>query len=56
MDANLAGVAANPIGVPVDPEMVEAHQAGASSADLHPRAFAGELLLVQLFDPRVPLD
>jgi catechol 2,3-dioxygenase len=49
--------AANPIGVPVDPaKMVEARHAGASSADLHRRAFAGEFVPAGPFDPRVPLD
>jgi catechol 2,3-dioxygenase len=49
--------AANPIGVPVDPaKMVEARSAGASPADLHRRAFAGEFLPAEPLDPRVPLD
>lgn len=55
--------AANPIGMPVDPEqMVTAHQAGASFAELHQRAYAGEFqptgpldLHVPLGDPRSPL-
>jgi catechol-2,3-dioxygenase len=55
--------AANPIGVPVDPEqMVEAHQAGASFAELHERAYKGEFqptgpldLHVPLGDPRSPV-
>jgi catechol 2,3-dioxygenase len=43
--------AANPIGVPVDPDrMVAARQAGASSDELHQRAYAGE------FEPNAPLD
>ena len=43
--------AANPIGTPVDPEqMVAAYQAGASFAELHQRAYAGE------FKPSGPLD
>ncbi len=55
--------AANPIGMPVDPEqMVQAHHAGASFAELHQRAYAGEFkpsspldLHVPLGDPRAPL-
>ena len=55
--------AADPIGMPVDPEqMVAAHQAGASFAELHKRAYAGEFkpsgpldLHVPLGDPRAPL-
>jgi catechol 2,3-dioxygenase len=43
--------AANPIGVSVDPgRMVAARQAGASSDELHRRAYAGE------FEPNAPLD
>jgi catechol 2,3-dioxygenase len=43
--------AANPIGVSVDPDrMVAARHAGASSDELHRRAYAGE------FDPNAPLD
>lgn len=43
--------AANPIGVSVDPDrMVAARQAGASSDELHQRAYAGE------FEPNAPLD
>jgi catechol 2,3-dioxygenase len=43
--------AANPIGMPVDPaQMLAARQAGASFADLHRRAYAGE------FKPAGPLD
>jgi len=43
--------AANPIGVPVDPErMVAAAQTGASAAELHQRAYDGE------FQPAGPLD
>jgi len=43
--------AANPIGVSVDPDrMVAARQAGASSDELHRRAYAGE------FEPNAPLD
>jgi catechol 2,3-dioxygenase len=43
--------AANPIGVSVDPDrMVAARQAGASSDELHQRAYAGE------FEPNEPLD
>ena len=49
--------ARNPIGVPVDPaKMVEARAAGASPADLHRRAYAGEFLPEEPLDPRMPLD
>lgn len=55
--------AANPIGMPVDPaQMVAARQAGASFAELHKRAYAGEFkpagpldLHVPLGDPRSPV-
>ncbi len=55
--------ASDPIGKPVDPEqMIAAHQAGASFAQLHERAYAGEFqpatpldLHVPLGDPRAPL-
>lgn len=55
--------AADPIGTPVDPaQMVAARQAGASFAELHRRAYAGEFkpagpldLRVPLGDPRAPL-
>ncbi len=41
----------NPIGVPVDPDLVvAARDAGATRDDLHARAYAGE------FAPREPLD
>jgi catechol 2,3-dioxygenase len=47
-------MAANPIGVPVDPEkMIEACKAGASVEEIHERAYAGEW--PAQFDPRVPL-
>jgi pyridoxine 5'-phosphate synthase PdxJ len=43
--------ASDPIGKPVDPEqMIAAHRAGASFAELHTRAYAGE------FQPSTPLD
>jgi len=43
--------AANPIGVPVDPDaIVAAWREGASGDDLHRRAYAGE------FAPDGPLD
>jgi catechol 2,3-dioxygenase len=43
--------AANPIGMPIDPAlMVAAHDAGASFAQIHERAYAGE------FKPSGPLD
>jgi len=55
--------AADPIGMPVDPvQMVVARKAGASFAELHRRAYAGEFqpsgpldLRVPLGDPRTPL-
>jgi len=55
--------ASNPIGMPIDPEqMVTARQTGASFAELHQRAYAGEFqpsgpldLHVPLGDPRAPL-
>jgi len=55
--------AADPIGTPVDPaQMVVARKAGASFAELHRRAYAGEFqpagpldLRVPLGDPRAPL-
>ncbi|MBA2682339.1 MAG: VOC family protein [Ktedonobacteraceae bacterium] len=55
--------AANPIGMPIDADqMVAARQAGASFAELHQRAYAGEFkpsgpldLHVPLGDPRSPL-
>ncbi len=54
---------ANPIGMPVDPDkMVAAHEAGASFAELHERAYSGEFqpprpqdLHVPLGEPRSPL-
>ncbi len=55
--------AANPIGMPVDPEqMVAARRAGASFAELHERSYAGEFkpsspqdLHVPLGDPHSPM-
>ena len=55
--------AADPIGMPIDPaQIVAARQAGASFAELHRRAYAGEFqpsgpldLHVPLGDPRSPL-
>jgi catechol 2,3-dioxygenase len=55
--------ASNPIGMPIDPgQMMAAHQAGASFAELHQRAYAGEFkpsgpldLHVPLGDPRSPV-
>ncbi len=48
--------AANPIGVPVDPDrMVAARQAGASSDELHRRAYAGEFEPNTQLDLRIPL-
>jgi catechol 2,3-dioxygenase len=52
-----AEFAANPIGVPVDPaKLVEARDQGASSADLHRRAFTGEFQPQGPLDLRIPLD
>ena len=49
--------AANPIGVPVDPElMVAARHAGASSEELHRRAYAGEFEPSAQLDLRFPLN
>jgi len=48
--------AANPIGVPIDPEqMVAARQAGASFADLHRRAYNGEFPAAGPLNMRIPL-
>ena len=48
--------AANPIGQPIDGDrMVEERAAGASPAELHRRAYAGEFPPSKPFDPRVPL-
>ncbi len=48
--------AADPIGMPVDPaQMVVARKAGASFAELHRRAYAGEFKPVGPLDLRVPL-
>ena len=55
--------AADPIGMPVDPaQLVAARKAGASFAEIHRRAYAGEFkpagpldLRVPLGDPRAPL-
>lgn len=48
--------AANPIGMPVDPDqMVAARDAGASYAELHERAYAGEFQPARPQDLRVPL-
>lgn len=55
--------AADPIGMPIDPaQVVAARKAGASFAELHQRAYAGEFqpsgpldLRVPLGDPRAPL-
>ena len=47
--------AADPIGVPVDPEkMIEAREAGTSAEEIHQRAFAGEWPPHD-YDLRVPL-
>lgn len=48
--------AANPIGTPVDPEqMVAARQAGASFAELHERAYAGEFKPDGDLDLHIPM-
>src|SRR5581483_6919944 len=48
--------AADPIGTPFDPElMVEARDAGAGLAELHARAYAGELRPDAPLDLRFPL-
>jgi catechol-2,3-dioxygenase len=47
---------ANPIGMPIDPEqMLAARQAGASFAEIHRRAYAGEFQPATPQDLRVPL-
>ena len=49
--------AADPIGTFVDPDhIVAARKAGASFADIHRRAYAGEFPPSGPIDPRVPLD
>jgi catechol-2,3-dioxygenase len=49
--------AANPIGMPVDPDrMLRARQEGASSAEIHRRAYAGEFRPSEPMDPRLPFD
>ena len=49
--------AADPIGKFVDPEQIlAARKAGASFADIHRRAYAGEFPPSGPIDPRVPLD
>jgi catechol 2,3-dioxygenase len=48
--------AANPIGIPIDPDkMVAARAAGASYAELHKHAYAGEFQPDRPHDLRVPL-
>ncbi len=48
--------AANPIGMPVDPEqMIAAHKAGASFAEVHERAYRGEFQPTEPFDLHVPI-
>ena len=48
--------AADPIGMPIDPDqIVAARQAGASFAELHRRAYAGEFRPAGPLDLRVPL-
>lgn len=47
--------AADPIGVPVDPEkMIKAREAGSSAEEIHQRAYAGEWP-PQNYDLRVPM-
>jgi catechol-2,3-dioxygenase len=47
---------ANPIGMPIDPEqMLAARQAGASFAEIHQRAYAGEFQPATPQDLRIPL-
>jgi len=49
--------AADPIGTFVDPDqIVAARKAGASFAEIHRRAYAGEFPPSGPIDPRVPLD
>ena len=49
--------AADPIGKFVDPDQIVAiRKAGASSADIHRRAYAGEFPPAGPVDPRIPLD
>lgn len=49
--------AANPIGMPVDPEqVVAARQAGASFAELHERAYAGEFKPTGELDLHLPME
>jgi catechol 2,3-dioxygenase len=51
-----AEFAANPIGAPVDGDsLIDARAAGASQAELHRRAYAGEFPPRKPMDPRVPL-
>ena len=48
--------AADPIGMPVDPDkMLAAHEAGASFAELHQRAYSGEFKPSEPMDLHVPL-
>ncbi len=48
--------AANPIGMPIDPDqLVAARQVGASFAELHQRAYSGEFQPTQPMDLHVPL-
>jgi catechol-2,3-dioxygenase len=48
--------AANPIGMPIDPDqMLAARQAGATFAELHQRAYRGEFQPAGPLDLRVPL-
>lgn len=48
--------AANPIGMPVDPEqMIAAYKAGVSFAELHERAYSGEFQPSEPFDLHVPI-
>jgi catechol 2,3-dioxygenase len=48
--------ASNPIGMPIDPEqMIAAHRAGASFAEIHERAYRGDFKPSTPFDLHVPL-
>lgn len=49
--------AANPIGMPVDPnQMIQARRDGASAQEIHRRAYAAEFRPSEPMDPRLPFD
>jgi catechol 2,3-dioxygenase len=53
---NSTSFAARPMGAYVDPDkMIVARKAGASSWDLHERAFLGEFVPLKAYDPRALL-